>query len=170
MRGRKPKPTAIRRRDGNPGKRGYNPDEPVVPVGEIDCPPHLLPAARVEWDRLCGLLQEMGVVTQVDRAALAAYCQSYARWAEAEEKLRETPPMVKTPSGYIQQNPWLAVANKQLELMGRFMAELGITPVSRSRVAALQRQKTDMPVVIQLVGRTVDTDGNVLSEGDAQVL
>ena len=42
---------------------------------------------------------------------------------------------MKTPSGYVQQSPWLAIANKQLELMGRYMTELGMTPASRSRVA-----------------------------------
>ena len=30
-RGRKPKPTALRRLNGNPGKRGYNHAEPVAP-------------------------------------------------------------------------------------------------------------------------------------------
>ena len=55
---------------------------------------------------------------------------------EAEERLRETPPLVKTPSGYVQQSPWLDIANKQLELMGRYMVELGLTPAARSRVMA----------------------------------
>jgi hypothetical protein len=41
MRGRKPKPTALKRLDGNPGKRGYNHDEPVLPEGLPDCPGHL---------------------------------------------------------------------------------------------------------------------------------
>ena len=75
-----------------------------------------------------------GVLTLIDRAALAAYCQAYGRWVEAEERLRETPMLFKTPSGYVQQSPWLGIANKQLELMGRYMTELGMTPASRSRV------------------------------------
>jgi len=63
----------------------------------------------------------MGALTTVDRVALAVYCQAYVRWveAEAEEKLKETPVMLKTPSGYVQQSPRLSVSNKQLELMGR---------------------------------------------------
>ncbi len=134
-RGRKPKSTAIRRLTGNPGKRGYNPAEPVPPEGLPDCPPHLSELARAEWERIAQVLYDMGVLTMVDRAALAAYCQAYGRWAEAEEKLKETPVMLKTPSGYVQQSPWLSVANKQMELMGRYMAELGITPASRSRIA-----------------------------------
>jgi hypothetical protein len=38
-------------------------------------------------------------------------------------------------SGYVQQNPWLTIANKQLELMHKYMTEFGLSPVSRSRVA-----------------------------------
>jgi P27 family predicted phage terminase small subunit len=133
--GRRPKPTAIRRRDGNPGKRGFNRAEPVPPDAAPRCPGHLSPVAQKEWRRLANALHKMGVLTVVDRAALAAYCQAYGRWVEAEEKLRETPVLFKTPSGYVQQSPWLGIANKQLELMGRYMVELGLTPASRSRVA-----------------------------------
>jgi P27 family predicted phage terminase small subunit len=136
MRGRKPKPTALKRLDGNPGKRGYNHAEPVLPAGQPDCPAHLSEPARAEWHRIAGTLHEASVLTLVDRAALAAYCQAWGRWVEAEEKLAETPVLLKTPSGYVQQNPWLSIANKQLEIMGRYMAELGITPASRSRVVA----------------------------------
>ncbi len=136
IRGPKPKPTALRRLNGNLGKRAYNHDEPQAPDGVPDCPPHLMDAARDEWDRLVDVLHGMGVVTLVDRAALAAYCQCYGRWVEAEEKMQTTPMLLKTASGYVQQSPWLSIANKQLELMGRYMAELGLTPASRSRVAA----------------------------------
>jgi P27 family predicted phage terminase small subunit len=101
------------------------------------CPPHLNRAAATEWRRIAGALHKSGVLTTFDRAALAAYCQAWGRWVEAEERLRETPALIKTPSGYVQQSPWLLIANKQLELMGRYMAELGMTPASRSRVASL---------------------------------
>lgn len=98
------------------------------------CPPHLNPAAATEWRRIARALQAAGVLTTFDRAALAAYCQAWGRWVEAEERLRETPPLVRTPSGHVQQSPWLLIANKQLELMGRYMVELGLTPAARSRV------------------------------------
>ena len=98
------------------------------------CPPHLNPAAAAEWRRIAKALQQAGVLTGFDRAALAAYCQAWGRWVEAEEHLRETPPLYKTPSGYVQQSPWLTIANKQLEIMGRYMVELGLTPAARSRV------------------------------------
>jgi P27 family predicted phage terminase small subunit len=102
------------------------------------CPDHLVPAAAKEWRRVARVLHDMGVLTQIDRGALAAYCQAYGRWVEAEERLRETPMLLKTPSGYVQQSPWLGIVHKQLEIMGRYMTELGMTPAARSRVAAHQ--------------------------------
>jgi len=102
MRGRKPKPTAIRRLDGNPGKRAFNATDPMPPDSMPTCPPHLSDEAADEWDRLGPVLHAMGVVTMADRVALAAYCQAYGRWVEAEERLREAPLLLKTPSGYVR--------------------------------------------------------------------
>ena len=36
--------------------------------------------------------------------------------------------MVKSPNGYPMQSPYVAVANKQVEIMGRIAAEFGMTP------------------------------------------
>ena len=136
MRGRKPTPSAIKRLTGNPDKRPMNPREPKPIRGAPTCPAHLSPTAKAEWKRLIRQLVLLGMMSELDRAVLAAYCQTYGRWVEAEKKLAETPALIKLPSGYVQQNPWLAVSNKQVELMAKFMAEIGLTPVSRSRVNA----------------------------------
>lgn len=114
------------------------------------CPKHLDRVARNEWRRLAASMHEAGVLTIADRAALAAYCQAYSRWVEAEEKLKETPMLLKTPSSYVQQSPWLNIVNKQLEIMGRFMSELGLTPVARTRLARDDAAKHD-PVTINRV-------------------
>ena len=42
--------------------------------------------------------------------------------------------MIKSPNGYPQQSPYLAVANKQLEIMLRISCEFGFTPASHSRI------------------------------------
>ena len=150
IRGRKPKPGARR--------KGAAASEPQPPEALPRCPPHLSHAAQKEWRRLATPMWRMGVLTVCDRAALAAYCQAYGRWVEAEEKLAETPLLLKTPSGYVQQSPWLTVANKQLELMGRYMAELGLTPTSRTRVAVRPgaADQADGPLKIVFVRRYPD--------------
>jgi P27 family predicted phage terminase small subunit len=144
MRGRKPKPAHLRvvtgTRGGSLGWRGndgerssHGGDKPPT------CPAHLSPTAKAEWKRLARHLFDLGTLAEADRAALAAYCQAYGRWVDAERKLAETPTLIKLPSGYIQPSPWLAIANKQLEIMKGFMAELGLTPASRSRVTPAQQ-------------------------------
>ena len=151
IRGQKPKPTAIRRREGNRGKRAWNHDEPQPPDGMPRCPRHLAPVARIEWRRVTRALHAMGVLTPIDRAALAAYCQCYAKWVEAEQRLKETPALLKTPSGYVQQSPWMAISNKQLELMGRYMTELGMTPASRSRVTPDPRMQLPQTIEFRTI-------------------
>jgi P27 family predicted phage terminase small subunit len=140
------KPTAWRRMEGNRGKKAWNRAEPIPPEGVPDCPEHLGEEARAEWYRLVDTLVTMGVITIVDRAVLAAYCQAYGRWVEAEQKLKEAPLLFKTPSGYVQQSPWLNIANRQMELMGRYMAEIGLTPASRSRIAIANPADQHQPV------------------------
>ncbi len=135
MRGRKPKPTALKLIEGNPGKRPINGSEPKPPASVPTCPAHLSPSAKAEWKRLARMLNEIGLLTQIDRAVLAAYCQAYGRWVEAERKLAETPPILKTPAGYVQISPWITISNKQVELMTRLMGELGLSPTSRARLS-----------------------------------
>ena len=52
VRGRKPKPTAIKLLEGNPGTRPLTESEPTPPKGQIKCPTWLMPEAKKEWKRL----------------------------------------------------------------------------------------------------------------------
>ena len=68
MAGRRPKPTAMKKLEGNPGKRKLNMVEPMPEKGMPECPKWLLPEAKVEWSRLCQKLSEKGVLTEIDRS------------------------------------------------------------------------------------------------------
>ena len=107
----------------------------------------------------------------IDRAVLAAYCQAYGRWVEAEEHLRETPALIRTPSGHVQQSPWLSIANRQMEIMGRYMAEIGLTPASRSRIVALNKVAVPGPsirlVFVDPEGVERDAEGRLV-EGERE--
>jgi len=135
MRGRKPKPTALKISQGNPGRRPLNTREPHPEVGIPERPAHLGPEACAEWDRVTAILQVLGIITKIDRAALAAYCVAFARWVEAEQKLKEQGLVVRAPqTGYPMQNPYLSIANTAMTQMIRLAAEFGMTPSSRSRL------------------------------------
>ena len=52
MAGRKPKPTAVKKLEGNPGKRKLNTKEPIPAKGMPACPDWLMPEAKKEWESL----------------------------------------------------------------------------------------------------------------------
>ncbi len=81
-------------------------------------------------------MEQLGILTEVDMTAFAGYCQAYARWKEAEEFISWHGAIVKTPSGYWQQVPQVSIAQTYLRLMNRFCEQFGLTPSSRSRIAA----------------------------------
>ena len=133
-RGRKPKPTALKILEGNPGKRPLNDKEPQPEKKAPRCPSWLEPEAKKEWKRMAKTLEAIGVLTQIDKAAFAGYCQAYARWKEAEEFLSKHGTIFKTPSGYIQQVPQVSIAQTYLKVMKDFCSEFGLTPASRTRI------------------------------------
>jgi len=136
QRGRKPKPTAIKKLEGNPGKRKLNNNEPAPRKRAPKCPSWLDDEAKKEWRRLAKSLESIGVLTEVDRAAFAGYCEAYARWKESEEFISKHGLIFKTPSGYFQQVPHVSISQTYLKLLLKFSVEFGLTPSSRSRIVA----------------------------------
>ena len=134
QKGRKPKPTAMKQLEGNPGKRKLNSNEPQPERTAPECPDWLSEEAKAEWHRLADVMEAMGILTEIDMAAFAGYCQSYARWKEAEEFITRHGAIVKTPSGYWQQVPQVSIAQQYLKDMHKFAEQFGLTPASRSRI------------------------------------
>lgn len=138
--GRKSKPTILKVLQGNPGKRPLNKKEAMPAATMPDCPSHLSDRARREWARTGPILNRIGLLTEADKAAFAAYCVAYARWADAEEQLIKHGLLVKYPSKVaegqfvLQQSPMLGIANRSMDQMKSFLSEMGMTPSSRSRI------------------------------------
>ena len=137
VRGRKPKPTALKLLEGDRGKgrRPINKNEPKPEKITTECPDWLLPMAQEEWKRIAPALDAMGVLTEADVTAFEGYCQAYARWREAEDFITQHGSIFKTPSGYVQQVPQVSIAQQNLKIMQSFCTEFGLTPASRSRIA-----------------------------------
>ena len=135
MRGRKPQPPHLKLVRGNPGKRPVNTNAPVVDGGMPDAPDCLDEAAAVEWARAGGLLSNSGIISQLDRAVFAAYCQCFSRWAHAERQINEFGVVVLSPKGVPVVSPWVAVASAAQQAMLRAAAEMGMTPTARSRIS-----------------------------------
>lgn len=136
---RKPKPVALKLLAGNPGRHRL-PNVPQPATELPDCPEHLSGEAVVEWERISPQLVKLGLLSQLDRAALAMYCSAWGRWIDAERKLEEGGTVVKSPSGYPIQNPYLAVASGAAKQMFRMLAEFGLSPSARCSLDLVPNQ------------------------------
>ena len=96
--------------------------------------PMIAPGLPEEWKRMAKVLEQMGLLTEMDMAAFAGYCQAYARWKEAEEFLTQHGSMVRTPNGYLQQVPQVSIAQTNMKIMLKFCEQFGLTPSARSRI------------------------------------
>lgn len=138
--GRPPKPTSLKLVTGRatPAKAAAE-SNIVAKAGEA--PQHLNEEARAEWHRIAPLLEKRGLIAEEESAALALYCQAYGRWQQAERKIAELIGensdglIIKAPSGYPIQNPYLAIANKAMEQCYQFLQQFGLSPSARARVA-----------------------------------
>lgn len=141
QRGPKPLPANVHLLRNNPSKKSLGSllDDVVRPPVEIpDCPVHLDRLARAEWKRITPHLHSLGLISQIDRAALTGYCVSWSRHVHAETKIKDLQDVGlidTTPSGYKQISTWLQISNRSLEQMAKFLAMFGMSPSDRSRVS-----------------------------------
>jgi P27 family predicted phage terminase small subunit len=135
-RGAKPLPTKLKLIRGTLRSDRANPREAAVQAALPDCPEELSDGAKQEWARIAPELQALGLLAKIDRSALALYCESYARWIDAVTAIHKYGAVIKSPSGYPIQSPYVSIANKAGEQVRLMLAEFGMTPAARSRVHA----------------------------------
>jgi len=135
-RGAKPLPTKLKLIRGTLRKDRANRTEAVLKTEIPRCPPELSRLAKREWRRIAPDLAALGLLAKIDRSALALYCEAYARWIEAIEAIHKYGVVIKSPSGYPVQSPYVAIANKAGEQVRLMLGEFGMTPAARSRVHA----------------------------------
>lgn len=143
---------------GNPSKKPLHElvDELQPEVEIPGCPRHLLPEARKEWKRITPELERYGLISNLDRAALALYCQAWARWVWAEDQLQRAQKLaeqkraeaeargevyaggdgytIPTPNGNLTYSPHWVISNKAQQQVDAFLASFGMSPSARGRV------------------------------------
>lgn len=155
VRGRKPKPTAVKEASGalrkDPQRR--NAFEPQAQKGEPPMPEwiKLDPVAASCWRSTCDLLAGMELLTVADAHPIEAYCSDFAQWCILRT-------MVAGGNvGEITQNGTsIRVEERQVhkyqDRMLRFWAEYGLTPSSRSRLVVKQAEDAEDPMA-ELIAR-----------------
>jgi len=134
MKGRKAIPTKIYDLTGGTlrtHKKPRSDQEPKPPEKMPDCPAHLNEAARTEWDRCGDVLQSVGLMTELDMAVFAGYCDAFSQWGEATIQIQKTGMVYKKIDGTPGLNPYLRVAKEAYDRMMRAAVLLGLSPSSR---------------------------------------
>jgi len=143
MKGRKPIPSKIHQLRGLPGKRPLNALEPKPPEGMPPCPPHLDKLAKEEWARAGAILDEIGLMTGLDMAVLAGYCQCYSEWARATTEVQKLGLVYKRADGTPGLNPYLRVSRESYDRMLKAAVLLGLSPSSRAGLKINKKPSKD---------------------------
>lgn len=136
MKGKKPIPSKIIDIMGG-SKHTHRPprsNEPKPPTNIPPCPKHLDKEARQEWKRMAAELEPLGILTNLDKAVFANYCDAYSQWAQASRTLQKSGLLIKGPLGNPVVNPLFRIVTIAKDQMMRCLIEMGMTPSSRTKV------------------------------------
>jgi P27 family predicted phage terminase small subunit len=134
MRGRRPTPTHLKQIQGNPGKRPISELEPI-PEGELHAAPTWMSDSQREGWAYAITNSPNGLLKKLDSSVLAIWVVAEDLHRQAAEKIDQFGLLTKSPNaGLPLQSPYLAILNKQAQIMLKSAAELGFTPSSRTRV------------------------------------
>ena len=95
-------------------------------VKAVRAPTWLAKDARKEWDRVMPILADRRILTDADLGGLENYCICIGRVRETEKLIQ------KEPDAEMQLK-LIRVQDKAMASARQLAAELGLTPVSRSR-------------------------------------
>ena len=140
MRGRKPTPTKLKILAGT-RKARINEQEPTLPPARPEIPEHLDALARGEWERLCPILERMGVLTEADGAAVMLYCEAYGKWLRARGEVAKRGLLIEVSrtvtskrgatietTGKVIANPAVNMEIQLARLMKELLVEFGLHP------------------------------------------
>ncbi|WP_373766379.1 phage terminase small subunit P27 family [Glaesserella sp.] len=146
-RGRKPTPTKVKERRGNPGKRKLNKQEPEFsPFDQHSSPPpQLNEDGQRMWAFILKELLPQGVLLQTDLEVVANYCIAYQNRNRACQDVEKYGTFVENGNGGLSKNPAFTVLNEALKQMTTFGALLGLDPSSRQRLIGKADEQNHNP-------------------------
>ena len=138
MKGRKPKPDILKILQGTARKDRMNKKGPKVELRIPKCPSFLYGEGKKEWDRASKILFDLGLLTDLDMAALAGFCSCYHHWVEVEKLITKEGMVISVIDSQgrkqLRPSPYLKIADKFMALLKSFLVEFGMSPSSRTRV------------------------------------
>lgn len=107
-----------------------------IVTGDIPAPDWLSEEACKEWNRVMPILTERRILTDADLGGLENYCICIGR-------VRDTEALIQTEADPEMMLKLIRVQDKAMASARQLAAELGLTPVSRSRPAIREDEDSD---------------------------
>lgn len=134
-RGPKKKPTKLELLQGRPGRRPINRKEPSPRAKAPRRPRWLSATAKAEWDAIAPELERIGLLTLVDGASFAAYCEVVSLFQRAQKALKKEKNLhYETDNGSKRPIPEIQILLDAARTIRAFAAEFGLTPSARARI------------------------------------
>lgn len=134
MRGRPPKPSALKLVAGNPGGRAVNGAEPEpMLLNDLEPPAHLAPRSAEVWRQVAPMLRRMQVLTEADVIALEMLCDSVADYRYARLQLGDDFVAI-SGKGSEMLSQWLVAKQLSSKRAEAFMSKFAMDPSSRSKL------------------------------------
>lgn len=116
----------------------------------VQAPDYLDDVAAKEYRRVMRELLKRNQYSVLFEAVLADYAQAYSQGLVAAAEVAKPAEegggaVIKTPSGYLKQNPWQAIADKCFDQRRKIETELGLTPLSQVRLQGAKLGDDDKP-------------------------
>lgn len=92
-----------------------------------EAPEWLSPEAKAEWDRVLPELMRLELVKAEDRAALAAYCETWATFKDAVETVQREGLTIEAKQGTLA-HPAVAIARNTGKELRAWAGQFGLTP------------------------------------------
>lgn len=105
-------------------------NDPIL--GVPPSPAWLSKHAKAEWNRVIKPLVERRILTIADMASLENYCTAIGQVRECETHLQKHGHVIDN-DGKLTRNPSVGIQSDAMTRARLLAAELGLTPVSRSR-------------------------------------
>ena len=142
MAGRKPLPTKVKQIKGTLQKCRTNPREPKPDGDLVEPPEYMTEGAKSAW-RYALECAPPHLLKRLDMSVLEIWACAADLYRKAQAGISKTGLLIKAPNtGVPMQSPYLAIANKQAQIMTKAAVEMGFTPASRSRIT----QPTDTQI------------------------
>jgi P27 family predicted phage terminase small subunit len=135
------KPAAIRRLEGNPGKRPI-PDNELAGIGYPEPPAHLTAEQLARWHAVVGSLPT-GLLSMADVQVLERMAVAWATFRQACGLINQSGPLIRGQHGELVYNPLLRVRSAAAEEMQQCGLALGLSPLARTRLVAPEQQDAD---------------------------